>query len=296
MSESYLNSSDLIIQNKSKFSKPNFSILLESHVVNLPILIVSLSPMLLTMGMKYYLVSVFISWILFSTFVQMYEKYYIKKHTDSNAIDEISEYLWINSFIDEVSYKANIENCPKVRITNNDTNIGIVGNKYSSTIIISQLYLDKLTRSEIKGILSHELGHLKKNHTSVKSFNYLFRTFLGETAILLTTICKGISVLTGLVPFFGWIFSLLTEIVILLLNLSFLSLTSILSLVDFCFGRIFEYRADSYSIILGHHDGLLDFLKKEMANEKRPFFNLYSHPSAKNRVKSLEKVIETSKL
>ncbi|GAB4295827.1 MAG: M48 family metallopeptidase [Ignavibacteriaceae bacterium] len=155
-------------------------------------------------------------------------------------------------------------------------------------IILGDTLLDNFTPEQIETVIAHEAGHYKHKHILK---NIIIGTVSSFVTLFVISLLYKISL-----QWFG--FSSITEIAALpLLILWIMLVTLIQTPLSNILSRKFEYEADHYAVaVTGKADTFVSALEK--LNEQNlgdadphPFIEwfFYSHPSIKNRIKSIMK-------
>lgn len=165
-----------------------------------------------------------------------------------------------------------------------------------------------VTDEELKGILAHELSHLKHNDTRILLAANIMNT-LGNIAfgvLLVMTIIVGniFSVINiGSTEseniFFQSVAKLTTFITLIWLKFLAWLLYKILEISFMAVSRGEEYRCDEFAVKLGYGHGLLAFFQRINGKTKNSILKrrgfaetlLASHPSTRKRIEKLEKLL-----
>jgi len=188
--------------------------------------------------------------------------------------------------------KIKVENVFKFDMSKNTkkANAAFTGLGKTKRIILGDTLLDNFSDDEIENVIAHELGHYKKKHI-VK--NILFGTVTSFLTLFIIAYLYKNSL--------SWFnFSSITQIAALpLLALWSMLIGIIQTPIGNILSRNYEYQADEYAIMeTGNADifcAALEKLNEQNLGDKAPhpfvewFF--YSHPSIKNRINAINKVV-----
>lgn len=156
---------------------------------------------------------------------------------------------------------------------------------------------------ELKGVISHEVGHISHYDFlyqvllfSMESFGY--RCLYG--IFLLPSLIFGImgSLVFAMVPALGFVGELIGKIWWSVYKLVHYIIYGISRIMDVNINKYAEYRCDAYAVRYGCGEGLLSFLRRLKRTEdmygERPTFTEYimsTHPSTEKRIARLEKLL-----
>ncbi len=154
-------------------------------------------------------------------------------------------------------------------------------------IVLFDTLINDLDNDEIVAVLSHEIGHYKKNHIIINFVTGVLQTGL---ILLLFDFIAGYELIYKAVgaeqPSF--------HIALLVFGFLFTPISIILGLITNYFSRKAEYEADSYAAALGEADplqsALIKLTDKNLSNiNPHPtyVFVHYSHPPVNERIKNL---------
>jgi len=206
----------------------------------------------------------------------------------------------LGPLINEVCEKAEVEP-PEVFLAPDERiNAYVVGKK---TLVFTIGMLRNIPAREVKGVIAHEIAHIKHGDSMWLLFNYC-ATNIG-TALLLTCLSLSELFIDGeenpfmllLVPIIFWAF-------VLYLAKGILEIIGTLG--ELQVGRRKELRADMYAYELGYGEEFLSFLYRcRKINKEKPKIvgpddngilgTIFStHPSRKTRIKQLERALGTA--
>jgi len=185
--------------------------------------------------------------------------------TNNSSIDRVLKARYIEpidhsagyrlyQMIEELAEKAGLEKVPRLFLDRRAvTNAYTVEDKNRSAIVLSESLLASLSNRELKGVLAHEIAHLKNRDIWIMVFSDQVRRLTGHLAIagqlmlllyLPMMLIKGISV--------PWI-----------LLLSMMAAPTISSLLQIAMSRNREFKADLDAVSLsGDAVGLASALRK----------------------------------
>ena len=210
-----------------------------------------------------------------------------KKNFGIQLVDKNDQ---LYKIVEELAQKANIP-MPEVGIFNGPANAFATGpNKNHSLVAVSTELLRNFNEDEIKGVLAHEIGHIKNG-------DMITMTIL--EAILNTFVYFFAEIIASLIAdkeerFKHFILSIGFQIVFGLFA----------SMIAMWFSRHREYKADESSVILNGKNGLKNALYKlsqigQPLPAKEKAFGIFgfgagltklfaSHPSIEKRIKHIE--------
>lgn len=174
-----------------------------------------------------------------------------------------------------------------------DDDITINAYAINQTITITKGAMMSLTDEEIKGVFSHEFGHIRNGDTSLTAF-----MILGNTAFLFVFLAIKI------VHFVFWIISAVTDDNFMLsklfggvTNLAMGLFMFLLNLILLLNSRISEFQADKFAYDIGYGEEILAslyLLDKYEINQKLTVLERLksSHPHLKDRIGRLETMID----
>jgi STE24 endopeptidase len=221
------------------------------------------------LGNSSYHIFIYMSFIVVYNFAYPYiVMWKLPKSTESILIDQVE--LNINNY--------------KIRVyegkNSKEANAIVCGFVGYYIIFISDYLLEKLTTLELRAILFHEVGHIKKHHLLIKN---LFLMALFPLMVSIGT----------LMDYFELKFMSINKVFGILLM--FMTIFLYLGIVFMYISRKQEFEADKYSIKLGVNksDLISALLKLEKLNflssdKKKLDELLSSHPTIKKRVEKIE--------
>ena len=185
---------------------------------------------------------------------------------------------------------------------NNDARVNAAAFGFN-TIGLTGGVLAAASDEELKGIISHEVGHISHYDFvyqvllfSMESFGY--RCLYG--IFLIPALIFGIigSMVFALVPALGFVGELIAKIWWAVYKLLHRIIYGISRIADVNINKYAEYRCDTYAVRYGCGEGLLSFLRRLKRTEdvysERPTFTEYimsTHPSTERRIERLEKLL-----
>ena len=183
---------------------------------------------------------------------------------------------------------------------NNDARINAAAFGFN-TIGLTGGVLATASDEELKGVISHEVGHISHYDFvyqvllfSMESFGYrcLYGIFL--IPALIFGIIDGM--VFALVPALDFVGELIAKIWWAVYKLLHRIIYGISRIADVNINKYAEYRCDTYAVRYGCGEGLLSFLRRLKRTEdvycERPTFTEYimsTHPSTEKRIARLEK-------
>lgn len=183
---------------------------------------------------------------------------------------------------------------------NNDVRVNAAAFGFN-TIGLTGGVLAAASDEELKGIISHEVGHISHYDFvyqvllfSMESFGY--RCLYG--IFLIPALIFGIigSMVFALVPALGFVGELIANIWWAVYKLFHRIIYGISRIADVNINKYAEYRCDTYAVRYGCGEGLFSFLRRLKRTEdvysERPTFTEYimsTHPSTERRIARLEK-------
>ena len=185
---------------------------------------------------------------------------------------------------------------------NNDARVNAAAFGFN-TIGLTGGVLAAVSDEELKGIISHEVGHISHYDFvyqvllfSMESFGY--RCLYG--IFLIPALIFGIigSMVFALVPALGFVGELIAKLWWAVYKLLHRIIYGISRITDVNINKYAEYRCDAYAVKYGCGEGLLSFLRRLKRTEdvygERPTFTEYimsTHPSTEKRIARLEKLL-----
>ena len=185
---------------------------------------------------------------------------------------------------------------------NNDARVNAAAFGFN-TIGLTGGVLATASDEELKGVISHEVGHISHYDFvyqvllfSMESFGYrcLYGIFL--IPALIFGIIDGM--VFALVPALGFVGELIAKIWWAVYKLLHRIIYGISRIADVNINKYAEYRCDTYAVRYGCGEGLLSFLRRLKRTEdvysERPTFTEYimsTHPSTERRIERLEKLL-----
>ena len=270
---------------------------MKKHLITLFICTLFISPLFLFFSKNYKLLVEIVAatWVSGYLFSMITEIYFILNDTDSYELTPDNENGWVIDYVEECCSKIGITNPPRIRIDKNDGTMQIVGTRFSSTIVISEDFINYFNIETVKAGISHELGHLYLNHTLIKIFLYMFMViprFANQVSLYFLEL---FSIMIGIIPIIGFLVNTVLAIYYFLAFALVLAFTSIVSAIDFIATRRFEYEADKFSYVLGEHENLLLFFHHTEDVDKRSWFDfrIKDHPKTLKRKIKLQKYLSS---
>ena len=185
---------------------------------------------------------------------------------------------------------------------NNDARVNAAAFGFN-TIGLTGGVLAAASDEELKGIISHEVGHISHYDFvyqvllfSMESFGY--RCLYG--IFLIPALIFGIigSMVFALVPALGFVGELIAKLWWAVYKLLHRIIYGISRITDVNINKYAEYRCDAYAVKYGCGEGLLSFLRRLKKTEdvygEHPTFTEYimsTHPSTEKRIARLEKLL-----
>ena len=185
---------------------------------------------------------------------------------------------------------------------NNDARVNAAAFGFN-TIGLTGGVLAAASDEELKGIISHEVGHISHYDFvyqvllfSMESFGY--RCLYG--IFLIPALIFGIigSMVFALVPALGLVGELIAKLWWAVYKLLHRIIYGISRITDVNINKYAEYRCDAYAVKYGCGEGLLSFLRRLKRTEdvygEHPTFTEYimsTHPSTEKRIARLEKLL-----
>lgn len=185
---------------------------------------------------------------------------------------------------------------------NNDARVNAAAFGFN-TIGLTGGVLAAASDEELKGVISHEVGHISHYDFvyqvllfSMESFGY--RCLYG--IFLIPALIFGIigSMVFALVPALSFVGELIAKIWWAVYKLLHRIIYGISRIADVNINKYAEYRCDAYAVKYGCGEGLLSFLRRLKRTEdvygERPTFTEYimsTHPSTGKRIERLERLL-----
>jgi len=276
-------------QSFGKWIWENFKGLLVSLVIGIPILLLfyfSLNQFGDSWWLPFAVIMFFVSVVLSQIFpVLILPIFYKLTPIDNEELKERITALAKNA-------KIKVENVFKFDMSKNTkkANAAFTGLGKTKRIILGDTLLDNFSDDEIETVIAHELGHYKKKHI-VK--NILFGTVTSFLTLFIIAYLYKNSL--------TWFdFFSITQIAALpLLALWSMLIGIIQTPIGNILSRKYEYQADEYAVKETGNGKVfittLEKLNEQNLGDKEPhpfvewFF--YSHPSIKNRINAIKKVV-----
>jgi len=213
-------------------------------------------------------------------------KFMVKRMYDLKYINDPNNYLY--KIVKELANKADIP-MPELAIYQGEANAFATGySKNTALIAISDQLINNLTEEELKGVIAHEIGHIKNGDMiTMTLLEGVLNTFVYFLANIISRIINEES---------KGIFYLITN---LALQIVFGIFASIIAMA---FSRYREYKADETSAYLNGKEGITKALLKlsrigqPLPQQLKAFgiigFNIgslfLSHPPIEKRIKHIE--------
>ena len=202
------------------------------------------------------------------------------------------EYGHLYRITEELSKHLSI-NMPRLIISDSVEICGIEGDSSKSLLYINIENIDDFTMAEMIGIISHELAHVKLNHTKFSSilcipFIYAFY-FIDFVSLVLENI---ITPVISIIPIVSFIWEIIRFVYLhifeILKKLSLLLWQTISTM----YYKLIEPMADRLTISIGTSDYLISALEKmDNGIEAPKLASLFaSHKSPRDRILDLKKV------
>ena len=160
------------------------------------------------------------------------------------------------------------------------------------TIGLTGGILQTASDEELKGVISHEVGH-------ISHYDFVYQVLLFSMQLLGYRCLYGLFLIPAL--FFGLAGNLIIAVVpavrFAVVGMLHHTIYGISRIADVNINKYAEYRCDTYAVRYGCGEGLLSFLRRlEVAETggERPSFTEYimsTHPSTEKRIVRLEKLL-----
>ena len=169
---------------------------------------------------------------------------------------------------------------------NNDARVNAAAFGFN-TIGLTGGVLAAVSDEELKGIISHEVGH-------ISHYDFVYQVLLFSMESFGYRCLYGIF----LIPALGFVGELIAKLWWAVYKLLHRIICGISRITDVNINKYAEYRCDAYAVKYGCGEGLLSFLRRLKRTEdvygERPTFTEYimsTHPSTEKRIARLEKLL-----
>ena len=169
---------------------------------------------------------------------------------------------------------------------NNDARVNAAAFGFN-TIGLTGGVLASASDEELKGIISHEVGH-------ISHYDFVYQVLLFSMESFGYRCLYGIF----LIPALGLVGELIAKLWWAVYKLLHRIIYGISRITDVNINKYAEYRCDAYAVKYGCGEGLLSFLRRLKRTEdvygERPTFTEYimsTHPSTEKRIARLEKLL-----
>ena len=169
---------------------------------------------------------------------------------------------------------------------NNDARVNAAAFGFN-TIGLTGGVLAAVSDEELKGIISHEVGH-------ISHYDFVYQVLLFSMESFGYRCLYGIF----LIPALGFVGELIAKLWWAVYKLLHRIIYGISRITDVNINKYAEYRCDAYAVKYGCGEGLLSFLRRLKRTEdvygERPTFTEYimsTHPSTEKRIARLEKLL-----
>lgn len=169
---------------------------------------------------------------------------------------------------------------------NNDARVNAAAFGFN-TIGLTGGVLASASDEELKGIISHEVGH-------ISHYDFVYQVLLFSMESFGYRCLYGIF----LIPALGLVGELIAKLWWAVYKLLHRIIYGISRIIDVNINKYAEYRCDAYAVKYGCGEGLLSFLRRLKRTEdvygERPTFTEYimsTHPSTEKRIARLEKLL-----
>lgn len=208
-------------------------------------------------------------------------------YNSSKVIGEGHErYGYIFRITDILSKKLNIKT-PKIVISDTVDYFAIDGDTNSSVLFVNVENIELFDSASIIGIISHELSHVKLNHTKFKSllslpFMYSYFT-LKSVAVFIDLL---IAPILNLIPIVSTLWAISQLILVPIFNLLFKLNDQVMILLTSIYYKLIEPLADRNTIFIGTYTHLIWALEKMDDDEEPAIFNriFSTHNFPKKRI------------
>ncbi len=241
-----------------------------------------------TLTQNYFWVYAWIAISLFSIFMAMfYSNLIVPLFNKQTPLPEGELRNEIENFAQKAGFE--LKNIYKIDGSKRSTkaNAYFSGLGHKKRIVLYDTLIEQMTPKEIVAVLSHEIGHYKKNHTTKGIIISIFNT--GLTLFLLSLILKHPQICEA----FG-VQGVKFHIALIAFAILYSPISVITGLFMNIFSRKNEYQADNFAKKQGFANELITALKKLSVNnlsnltphKLNVFFN-YSHPPLLKRIENL---------
>ena len=166
------------------------------------------------------------------------------------------------------------------------------------TIAVTRGAIETFTADELKGVIAHELGHITHGHTKALLLSLIgnfFFTVIVWIFRLLFVICHFISELVAQFTWMGWMFSIMTFIMQITVNIFVFVFVNLSELILSSNSRVQEFQADKFAYEIGYGRELtagLYLLQKISINRKLSLNEKMraTHPHLARRIETLERL------
>ena len=158
------------------------------------------------------------------------------------------------------------------------------------TIGLTGGILQTASDEELKGVISHEVGH-------ISHYDFVYQVLLFSMQLLGYRCLYGLYLIIAVVPAVRFAVVGMARLWWSLYKLLHHTIYGISRIADVNINKYAEYRCDTYAVRYGCGEGLLSFLRRlEVAETggERPSFTEYimsTHPSTEKRIVRLEKLL-----
>jgi len=147
---------------------------------------------------------------------------------------------------------------------------------FTKTILIGESLCEKMTNNELKGIVFHEIGHLKLGHL-YKMF------FLNMVSSIILVFLHSFSI--DIIESHHYRDTIMEPVIVALVGLTYGVIAFIL--IPYFFQRRLEYQADAFAVRkVGAEQYVQTLEKLNEITENKMMKGSVTHPSLKNRIKN----------
>lgn len=168
-----------------------------------------------------------------------------------------------------------------------------------NTIAVTKGAIETFTEEELKGVLSHEFGHIYFGHTKALLLSTIGNLIFSIIVFIASTILRIINFITYLFSHkeAGLIMNLLTLIAQIFLNFCIFTFVYISNVILSLNSRSNEFQADTYAFEIGYGENLVSalyLLQKITISSKMSFSERLkcSHPHTSIRIQNLERLLQ----
>ncbi|MED4717762.1 zinc metalloprotease HtpX [Bacillus badius] len=223
---------------------------------------------------------------------ELAEKFFRFTHGMRRPIKREVDYLL--PVLEELCRRAGIEKVPTLCVADDP-----MPNAYAlgkNTVCVTRGLLKTATEEEIRGVIAHEIGHLKYGHSKRALIAHTLNQVGNVASIILVFFASTLAAASSQEQERrGSGVSFIAIFVALFLKLGLWAFQRAIDLGFLAIGRKEEYQADAYAVQLGVGEGLLSFLEKiaDSDFQTKGFWARLeaTHPPVMLRIEKVEEAI-----